>query len=204
MFSNHFHSKDFCQLLNADQPYWLLGMTEMTRALCLELMEEVLTNYTSVFLKVYFHLNSHHLSEIIWKDCHNMHFIWYHQLNSLSSIFGHFIQHLATSYLQFDHVSDIIIVVITLASRVHLSAERKGLPPCNKALFPEHQVQGLQGKQQSFCLNWHWETLLSHCHQTAQDCFSAHSTLLHHIGRFHVRKMLKLKNYECYLKTSKI
>ena len=44
--------QDLCQLLNAEQPYWLVGMTEMTRTLCLELMEEVLSNYYSVFLQV--------------------------------------------------------------------------------------------------------------------------------------------------------
>lgn len=44
--------QDFCLLLNADQPQWLLGMTEMTRTLCLELMEEVLSNFNSVFIKV--------------------------------------------------------------------------------------------------------------------------------------------------------
>lgn len=42
------------QLVNADQPYWLLGITEMTRTFGLELLESVLTNFTSVFFRVSF------------------------------------------------------------------------------------------------------------------------------------------------------
>ncbi|KAK2183612.1 hypothetical protein NP493_305g03033 [Ridgeia piscesae] len=42
--------QDLCQLVNAHQPYWLTGMTEMTRTFCLELMESVLTDYPAVFL----------------------------------------------------------------------------------------------------------------------------------------------------------
>lgn len=41
--------QDLVQLVNADQPYWLLGMTEMTRTFGLELLESVLTNFSSVF-----------------------------------------------------------------------------------------------------------------------------------------------------------
>lgn len=40
------------QLVNADQPYWLIGMTEMTRTFGLELLESVLTQFSSVFYKV--------------------------------------------------------------------------------------------------------------------------------------------------------
>lgn len=40
------------QLVNADQPYWLIGITEMTRTFGLELLESVLTNFSSVFFKV--------------------------------------------------------------------------------------------------------------------------------------------------------
>jgi hypothetical protein len=43
--------QDLVQLVNADQPYWLLGMTEMTRTFGLELLETVLTNFTSVFYR---------------------------------------------------------------------------------------------------------------------------------------------------------
>ncbi|XP_037044984.1 protein MON2 homolog isoform X3 [Bradysia coprophila] len=43
--------QDLVQLVNADQPYWLLGMTEMTRTFGLELLETVLTSFTSVFFK---------------------------------------------------------------------------------------------------------------------------------------------------------
>ena len=39
-------------MVNADQPYWLLGMTEMTRTFGLELLETVLTSFTPVFFKV--------------------------------------------------------------------------------------------------------------------------------------------------------
>lgn len=41
--------QDLVQLVNADQPYWLLGMTEMTRTFGLELLETVLTKFSSVF-----------------------------------------------------------------------------------------------------------------------------------------------------------
>lgn len=44
--------QDLVQLVNADQPYWLLGMTEMTRTFGLELLETVLTSFTSVIYKV--------------------------------------------------------------------------------------------------------------------------------------------------------
>lgn len=44
--------QDLVQLVNADQPYWLIGMTEMTRTFGLELLESVLTNFSSVFFKV--------------------------------------------------------------------------------------------------------------------------------------------------------
>uniref|UniRef100_A0A1B6LWA5 Protein MON2 homolog n=1 Tax=Graphocephala atropunctata TaxID=36148 RepID=A0A1B6LWA5_9HEMI len=43
--------QDLVQLVNADQPYWLMGMTEMTRTFGLELLESVLTNFSSVFFK---------------------------------------------------------------------------------------------------------------------------------------------------------
>lgn len=43
------------QLVNADQPYWLIGITEMTRTFGLELLESVLTNFSSVFFKVFNH-----------------------------------------------------------------------------------------------------------------------------------------------------
>ncbi|XP_047354852.1 protein MON2 homolog isoform X2 [Vespa velutina] len=43
--------QDLVQLVNADQPYWLIGITEMTRTFGLELLESVLTNFSSVFFK---------------------------------------------------------------------------------------------------------------------------------------------------------
>ncbi|KAJ8683120.1 hypothetical protein QAD02_018912 [Eretmocerus hayati] len=43
--------QDLVQLVNADQPFWLIGITEMTRTFGLELLESVLTNFTSVFFK---------------------------------------------------------------------------------------------------------------------------------------------------------
>lgn len=45
--------QDLVQLVNADQPYWLVGMTEMTRTFGLELLESVLTQFTDVFFKVF-------------------------------------------------------------------------------------------------------------------------------------------------------
>ncbi|KAJ8394001.1 hypothetical protein AAFF_G00055340 [Aldrovandia affinis] len=43
--------QDLCQLVNADAPYWLVGMTEMTRTFGLELLESVLNDFPSVFLQ---------------------------------------------------------------------------------------------------------------------------------------------------------
>ncbi|XP_058791911.1 protein MON2 homolog isoform X3 [Phymastichus coffea] len=43
--------QDLVQLVNADQPYWLIGITEMTRTFGLELLESVLINFSSVFFK---------------------------------------------------------------------------------------------------------------------------------------------------------
>ncbi|XP_017782824.1 PREDICTED: protein MON2 homolog isoform X2 [Nicrophorus vespilloides] len=43
--------QDLVQLVNADQPYWLQGMTEMTRTFGLELLESVLTQFSVVFFK---------------------------------------------------------------------------------------------------------------------------------------------------------
>lgn len=46
--------QDLCQLVNADAPYWLVGMTEMTRTFGLELLESVLNDFPGVFLQVLF------------------------------------------------------------------------------------------------------------------------------------------------------
>ncbi|XP_062616734.1 protein MON2 homolog isoform X2 [Saccostrea cucullata] len=43
--------QDLCQLVNADQPFWLMGMTEMTRTFGLELLEAVLTSFPQIFLQ---------------------------------------------------------------------------------------------------------------------------------------------------------
>lgn len=39
-------------MVNADAPYWLVGMTEMTRTFGLELLESVLNDFPQVFLQV--------------------------------------------------------------------------------------------------------------------------------------------------------
>lgn len=44
--------QDLVQLVNAEQPYWLVGMTEMTRTFGLELLEAVLSNFSAVFHEV--------------------------------------------------------------------------------------------------------------------------------------------------------
>lgn len=44
--------QDLVQLVNAEQPYWLVGMTEMTRTFSLELLEAVLSNFSAVFHEV--------------------------------------------------------------------------------------------------------------------------------------------------------
>jgi len=44
--------QDLCQLTNGEQPYWLIGIIEMTRTFGLELLESVLKGYPNIFLKV--------------------------------------------------------------------------------------------------------------------------------------------------------
>jgi hypothetical protein len=46
------HLQDLVQLVNGDQPFWLIGMIEMTKTFGLELLESVLTNFSSVFFQV--------------------------------------------------------------------------------------------------------------------------------------------------------
>jgi hypothetical protein len=41
--------QDLCYLINGDQPIWLIGLTEITRTLILELIETILTHYASIF-----------------------------------------------------------------------------------------------------------------------------------------------------------
>ncbi|KAG1680890.1 Protein MON2 [Nymphon striatum] len=41
--------QDLVQLVNADQPFWLIGLTEMTRTFGLELVESILVSFSSVF-----------------------------------------------------------------------------------------------------------------------------------------------------------
>ena len=43
--------QDLVQLVNADQPLWLLGIVEMTRTFGLELLESLLTSYSPLFYK---------------------------------------------------------------------------------------------------------------------------------------------------------
>ncbi|KAJ8951459.1 hypothetical protein NQ318_006892, partial [Aromia moschata] len=46
-----YYFKTWFNFVNADQPYWLIGMTEMTRTFGLELLESVLTQFSMVFYK---------------------------------------------------------------------------------------------------------------------------------------------------------
>lgn len=43
--------QDFLQLVNGDQPLWLMGLIEMTRAFGLELLEIVLSNFSDIFYR---------------------------------------------------------------------------------------------------------------------------------------------------------
>lgn len=47
-----FFPQDLIRLVNTDSPYWLVGMTEMSRTFGLELLESVLTDFRPVFYKV--------------------------------------------------------------------------------------------------------------------------------------------------------
>ena len=47
-----FVMQDLVQLVNGDQPSWLVGMTEMTRTFGIELLENVLTVFHPVFFRV--------------------------------------------------------------------------------------------------------------------------------------------------------
>ena len=44
--------QDLILLVSGDQPLWLVGMTEMTRTFGIELLENILSTFYSVFLKV--------------------------------------------------------------------------------------------------------------------------------------------------------
>lgn len=57
--------QDLCQLVNADAPYWLVGMTEMTRTFGLELLESVLNDFPGVFLQVQY-MQTYMLWLILW------------------------------------------------------------------------------------------------------------------------------------------
>lgn len=50
--------KDLVMLVNGDQPSWLIGMTEMTRTFGIELLENILSTFYSVFFKVLLKLSS--------------------------------------------------------------------------------------------------------------------------------------------------
>ncbi|CAF1400492.1 unnamed protein product, partial [Adineta ricciae] len=41
--------QDLCYLINGEQPIWLVGLTEITRTLILELIETILTQYAPIF-----------------------------------------------------------------------------------------------------------------------------------------------------------
>ena len=43
--------QDLVQIVNADQPYWLTGLTEMTRTFGLELLENIFNNFSTVFFR---------------------------------------------------------------------------------------------------------------------------------------------------------
>ncbi|KAL3172769.1 hypothetical protein MRX96_012808 [Rhipicephalus microplus] len=43
--------QDLVQMVNADQPLWLVGLTEMTRTLGLELVESILASFPEAFLR---------------------------------------------------------------------------------------------------------------------------------------------------------
>ena len=43
--------QDFCLLINGEPPHWLVGISEMTRTLCLELIDSTLSQYHTLFLK---------------------------------------------------------------------------------------------------------------------------------------------------------
>ncbi|RWS27584.1 protein MON2-like protein, partial [Leptotrombidium deliense] len=43
--------QDLVQLVNADQPFWLTGLTEMTRTFGLELLELIFTSFPEIFFK---------------------------------------------------------------------------------------------------------------------------------------------------------
>lgn len=59
--------------MNADQPFWLVGMTEMTRTFGLELLEAVLTAFPEIFHTVSTNIYSEvNRSNIVWVELHFM------------------------------------------------------------------------------------------------------------------------------------
>jgi len=61
------YPQDLCQLVNADNPLWLTGITEMTRTFGLELLESVMSGYPRIFLEVrkIFVTKSNHLGNFV-------------------------------------------------------------------------------------------------------------------------------------------
>jgi len=46
--------RDLCALIRREQPSWLIGLQRIAPILGLELLESVIKNYPSIFLKVFF------------------------------------------------------------------------------------------------------------------------------------------------------
>ena len=64
--------------MNADQPFWLVGMTEMTRTFGLELLEAVLASFPTIFATVSTVVCTNMATKFFTKDMfYGFHFLRY-------------------------------------------------------------------------------------------------------------------------------
>lgn len=116
------------QLVNADQPYWLIGIMEMTRTFGLELLESVLTNFSSVFFKVRAKSIQSFLSCFVI-----VHLEYYQTL-----IYIFFLQHPEFSFLLKERVCALVIKLFSpnIKYRNSVPASMQPATPLDKPYFP--------------------------------------------------------------------
>ena len=67
VYSHAILFQDLVQLVNSDQPFWLTGLTEMSKTFGLQLLESMLVKFPSVFFKVW-KISYYKLKDNHWRD----------------------------------------------------------------------------------------------------------------------------------------
>lgn len=176
--------QDLCQLVNADAPYWLVGMTEMTRTFGLELLESVLNDFPEVFLQV--HAASHETdSELVFLSI----FVSSDFSVALSAACIYLITltseivQLTAAWNECSSPAACVFLISSSVSHaapgVQLPAEGARLSPRHQALLAQHQVP--PGLQRHFA-GARGETVLPHLHEAAARGLGPHQALLHIAG----------------------